>query len=169
MSVAGQIEAVLFASGESIPVKKLAEAAGVSGAEVKDAISALKEKYANGGGLTLVEQEGGFRLTTKKEYAEAIDRYFTGGRRKGLSNAALEVLAIIALRQPVTRSEIDEMRGVSSDSIVQQLIRRELIMCSGKLDAIGSPGLYRTTDKFLEVFQLQGLEELPSVDELMLL
>lgn len=164
----GALEAILFAAGEAVSVKKLCDVFERTPGELKKAIAAFREKLEKDGGLELLEVDGGYRLTTKKAYSEYLDRFFNGGKRKGLSNAALEVLAIIAMKQPVTKAEIEEMRGVSSDSIVQHLLRRELIYCSGRLDKIGNPSHYSTTEKFLEVFELGSLDELPNIDEWML-
>lgn len=162
------IECVLFASGEPVSPKKLAEILECGVRDVRRAISLLKERYEKSG-LEILETGEGIRLTTKKRYSVYIDRLFSNQKRRGLSNAALEVLAIIALRQPVTKAEIEEMRGVSADSLVQQLIRKDLIYCSGKLDKLGSPSHYSTTPKFLEVFELESLDQLPTLDDLRLL
>lgn len=166
--ILGAVEAILFAAGEAVTSKKLCDVFECTPSKLKEVLAALREKLEYSGGLELLEVDGGYRLTTKKEYSEYLDRFFNGGKRKGLSNAALEVLAIIAMKQPVTKAEIEEMRGVSSDSIVQHLLKRELIYCSGKLDKIGNPSHYSTTDKFLEVFDLISLDELPNIDEWML-
>lgn len=162
------LEAIFFASGEAVTLKKLCDVLELGSSEIKKNIAELKSRLEESGGLELLEMDGGYRLTTKKKYSEYIERYVNGGKKKGLSNAALEVLAIIATRQPVTKAEIEEMRGVSSDSLVQHLLRRELIYCSGKLDKIGNPSHYSTTEKFLEVFELNSLDELPAMDDLVL-
>lgn len=166
--ILGAIEAILFAAGEAVTVKKFCDILEIAPSELKKKIAEVKARLETAGGLELLEIDGGYRLTTKKIHSEYIDRYFNRGKRRGLSNAALEVLAIIAMKQPVTKAEIEDMRGVSSDSLVQHLLQRELIYCSGKLDKIGNPSRYSTTEKFLEVFELDSLDVLPSIDELML-
>ncbi len=162
------VEALLFASGEAVSLKKLAEVAGVGLRRTKKAVTELSAKYSACGGIALFESEEGFRLATKKEYSDYIDRMFGSPKRRGLSSAALEVLAIIALRQPVTRAEIEEMRGANPDSLVQQLLKKELIYCSGKLDKLGNPGQYSTTAKFLEMFELKSLGDLPPIEDFIL-
>lgn len=159
------LEAVLFASGEEVSFKRLAEVLSVGMRKLKSLLRDLKERHREGG-LEILQGEGGVRMATRKKYSPYIDILFSNPKRRGLSDAALEVLAIIALRQPVTKAQIEEMRGVSSDSALRQLIRRELIYCSGTSDRIGSPMRYSTTPKFLEVFNLKTLEELPSIDDI---
>lgn len=163
------LEALLFASGDAVSAKKLADAAGVDVKSAKKALAELAKTYKERGGLAIIESESGYQLVTKKEFSDYIDRLFENPRRRGLSNAALEVLAIIALRQPVTRAEIEEMRGTNSDAMVQQLLKKELVYCSGKLDKLGSPSQYSTTEKFLEAFDLSSLSELPPIDDFLLI
>lgn len=160
------LEALLFAAGDGAPTKKICEILGVKEKALMGAVKLYNERECTG--LEIVKSEKLLRLSTKREHSEIIEQFFNT-KAQGLSKAALEVLAIIALRQPVTRAEIEEMRGVSSDSIVNNLLKRELIYCSGQLDKIGKPMLYSTTEKFLEVFSLESLDQLPKLDELLLL
>ncbi len=159
------LEVLLFANGEALSSKKIATILEVKTKVVHELVASLNNKYnETSSGLTIYKDDDDYRLTTKRSYAKYLDLLFENTRNKGLSNAALEVLAIIAVSQPITRAEIDTMRGVSSGSLVQMLTARELIYCSGTLEKIGKPKAYSTTKKFLEVFELSSLDELPKIN-----
>ncbi len=160
------LEVLLFASGEALSDKKIAKILDVKPKVVHELVASLDTKYREtNSGLTIYQDDNDYRLTTKRSYAKYLDVLFEHTRNKGLSNSALEVLAIIAVSQPITRAEIDTMRGVSSGSIVQMLVARELIYCSGTLEKIGKPKTYSTTKKFLEVFELSSLDDLPKIND----
>lgn len=114
----------------------------------------------------IVEFAGGFQFATRKEYGELVHRLYRSKTRKRLSNAAMEALAVIAYKQPVTKPEIEQIRGVNSGEIVNSLIEKNLVRIAGRSEALGKPLLYATTDEFLKVFGLRGLEELPKLREL---
>lgn len=164
------LECLLFASGEVLTRKKLAEILCVKGKTLEIVIDLLKMDYADPGrGLTVIDEDGGLRIATKRSLSFYLDKLFSNTRKKGLSNAALEVLAIVALRQPTTKSIIEELRGCNCDGAIQTLLKRELIESSGKSAKIGSPQLYVTTKKFLTTFELESLDDLPNPEELILI
>ena len=158
-------EAILFASGESVPREAIAESLEITEEEVEKLYEALKGKYGDGG-ISVIRLENDFQLTTKKEYYEYVRRVTEPKRNTPLSNAALEVLSIIAYKQPVTRSQVDYIRGVDSSSSMSRLINCGLIEAIGVSDAPGRPSLYATTKEFLRVFGLETLADLPDIGEL---
>ncbi|MGE5731059.1 MAG: SMC-Scp complex subunit ScpB [Gemmatimonas sp.] len=167
-SLAKLLEAALFASGRPIATEELAVLdPDVSRAELQAALDELRERYdVDGHGVELLEIAGGWQILTRAEYTEAIERAQLAARPARLSGAALETLAIIAYRQPISRSEIEEIRGVAVGSVLKSLHERGLIDVVGRAEGLGRPLLYGTTPVFLEHFALRHLEELPRADEL---
>lgn len=159
------LEAILFASGESVPIKDIAEALEITEEELLGLFEKLKEKYSESG-IRAIRIDDELQLSTKKEYYEYVRRVTEPKRNTPLSHAALEVLSIVAYKQPVTRSQIDYIRGVDSSSSLSRLIMCGLIEQSGTSDAPGRPSLYSTTKEFLRVFGMENLEELPDLGEL---
>lgn len=157
-------EAILFASGESVPASELAAALELSEDELTECMKELKERCQDGG-IGLIRVGDDYQLTTKKQYYEYVRRITEPKRQAPLSHAALEVLSIVAYKQPVTRSQIDYIRGVDSASSMSRLIASELIEVVGTSDAPGRPSLYGTTKEFLRVFGLEDLTELPDLGE----
>jgi segregation and condensation protein B len=159
------IEALVFAADGPIKVERLAEAADVTVADVKEAIEALEADYAeNPRGFFLQEVAGGYQLRTLPEYADFL-RKLGRSRPFKFSRPALETLAIVAYRQPVTRSEIEYLRGVDSGSVLKTLMEKHLIRILGKKDVPGKPMIYGTTNEFLELFGLPDLSSLPTLSE----
>lgn len=158
-------EAILFASGESVSGKDIASSMEITEKEVYDIYIALKEKYKYSG-INVIKIDEDYQLSTKKEYYEYVRKVIEPKRNAPLSNAALEVLSIVAYKQPVTRSQIDYIRGVDSSSAMSRLITCGLIEVIGTSDAPGRPSLYSTTKEFLRVFGLESLSELPEIGEL---
>ncbi len=163
------IEALIFVSDGPLTVGAIAlmlEQDGVTKADVETAVEELKTKYANdpASGITLNEVAGGFQFRTKTATAQFILRLNIPKPSK-LSQQSLETLAIIAYRQPVVRSEIEDIRGVDSGGVLKTLLERGLIKIIGKRDEAGSPLIYATTSKFLEMFNLGSLHELPTLRE----
>ena len=157
------IEAVLFAWGEPIPLEKLAAIVEVPAQQLKLLLGELKETMASPErGLTIVEVAGGYQICTKPELAEVIERLNDPHETK-LSPAALETLAIIAFKQPITRQEIENIRGVKIDRVLNTLVERRLIREQGRKEAVGRPILYGTTLEFLQCFGLKCLKDLPSI------
>lgn len=164
MSPLAQIESLLFVSGdEGISVADLSAATGLMRPAVLATLERLAQKYAadEASALELMVNDTTYRLVTKEAASDLVKRYFENPLSTSLSPASLEVLAIIAYRQPITRIEIDEIRGVQSASTVQKLVLRRLVEDAGRLDEPGRPKLYQTSDYFLDYFGLEQLAELP--------
>ncbi|MBO5294823.1 MAG: SMC-Scp complex subunit ScpB [Clostridia bacterium] len=163
------IEAILFAAGYPMRYDKLAEVLSLSVKDVKTMVRAMSEHFAKedtNHGIQLLMYPTTCQLTTKEQYAPYI-REALGIRRGGnLSASSMEVLAVVAYNQPVTRSFIDLVRGVDSSYAVNSLLDKGLIEAAGRLDAPGRPMLYVTTDKFLRVFGINSLDELPETEAL---
>ncbi len=161
------IEAILYAAGHSVTYAKLSEVLGVQVRELRQLISHMSEKYNSAKskrGIALIMYDDGCQFCTKEAFAPYI-REALGIRRGGnLSASSMEVLAIVAYNQPVTRSYVDTVRGVDSAYAMNSLIDKELIEAVGRLDAPGRPMLYGTTHNFLRVFGINSISELPSVE-----
>lgn len=158
-----RLEAVLFASPAPAGIEQLAEALEAAPAAVSEALKALASEYAQRG-LRLQLHQGRAQLTTAPEFADDIQRFLRLESRSRLSRAALEVLAIIGYRQPVTRPEIDSIRGVNSDTALKTLLRHGLIEEAGRSAGPGRPILYATGTEFLQHFGLASLDELPELE-----
>lgn len=160
-------EAVLFACGCAVPFDRIALAAGVSPEEIPPALEALKKEYASHfSAIELVLYQDSAQLVTKSEYGEIVRTALELRKNQPLSRAALEVLAVVAYNQPVTRAFIDKVRGVESPSVTASLAEKGLIEEVGRLDAPGHPILYGTTPVFLRTFGLSSIEELGTLPEL---
>ncbi len=155
-------EAVLFASGEPMSIERLSQVFEISPKEVMALAKALEEKYVeNGNGIELLTLENTYQIATKTEHAEYIKKAFDLKRRTPLSSAALEVLAVVAYNQPVTRAFIEQVRGVDCSGVITTLLEKGLIEERGRLELPGKPLLYGTTKNFLRCFSLSDLSELP--------
>lgn len=160
------LEAVLFASGEPIKLERLAEAVEAGVDITEQALLELSAEYEKrNSGIELLRLENKYQLATRPEYADCIKRAMEEKRQAPLSQAALEVLAIIAYNQPVTKSFIEQVRGVDCSGVISSLLRRELIEEAGRLDLPGRPLLYCTTTNFLRTFCISSLDELPPLPE----
>jgi len=159
------VEALLFASDTPVEAERIQEVLDLGSAEEARAlILDLKARYeADDRGLQIVEVGGGFRMVTRPEVAPWLVRLAKSRTRSRLSRSALETLAIVAYRQPVSRPEIDMVRGVNSEAVLEGLLDRRLIRIAGRKDAPGRPFLYETTREFLVAFGLRDLSELPQV------
>jgi segregation and condensation protein B len=158
------IEALLFAAERPVPLEKLAQVAELTPEAAIAEIEALKQEKEAIGALQLVEIAGGFQFVTKPEFATYIRR-LRDEKKQRLSRAAFEVMAIVAYRQPVTRGDIDQLRGVESAGPLQFLLERKLVALAGRKEAPGRPWLYQTTPLFLEQFGLKSLDDLPELEE----
>ena len=163
------LEALLFAAEEPLNAKEVHESIpDVVSKNVPPYIQALDDWYSeNRRGLTVQRVAGGWRLATRPEFADVIRRHLRGKIKGRLSRASLETISIIAYRQPVSRPEVDQMRGVDSSPVIRNLIERELIRIVGRAEAPGRPILYSTTEKFLEYFGLENLGSLPKPEEIL--
>ena len=156
------VEAMLFASGEPIAAEKLAEALEIEEPVMERLLLKMQDAYAQPeSGLCLLCLENRWQLATKTQFAPQIKKILDGRRNAPLSAAALEVLTIIAYNQPVSRSFIEQVRGVDSSHTVSSLVEKDLIEEAGRLDLPGHPVSFRTTDNFLRVFGLRSLSDLP--------
>ena len=161
------LEALLFASDTPLGAARLKSILEVGGAEIREAIEALNADYSEQGrSFSIMELGGGWQLVTRPEYSPLIRKLYREKRFVRLSKAALEVLAIIAYRQPVTRIEIEEIRGVQVSSVLGTLSERNLITVVGRSDSLGNPILYGTTREFLNYMGLKGLHQLPALPDL---
>jgi segregation and condensation protein B len=162
------VEGLLFAAGdEGLSLQQIASVLEIKEEQAKEIVFALKEEYELGQrGIQLVELAGVFQLATRKEHAPYLKKLVESPSSTSLSQAALETLAIIAYRQPITRAEIEEIRGVKSDKPIQTLMGKALIKEVGRAEGTGRPILYGTTKEFLDYFGLKTLEELPPLPEL---
>lgn len=159
------LEALLFVAGRPLTVDELAHALGLEAPLVEAAASCLAQRLDSTRGIELRRVAGGLQLVTRSEHAWAVER-LNPPRRARLSTAALEVLAVIAYRQPITRAEIEAIRGVNSESPLETLTEYGLITEVGRKEAPGRPILYGTTPEFLEAFGLNDLTDLPPLDAL---
>ena len=161
------LEAILFVSHEPVSFEELVEAFGE---DEKDAVAAQLEEIkrdldAKAGGFILEQAAGGWRFATRAEHDSILKKYFATKGENRLSIAALETLAIIAYRQPVTAPEVSDIRGVNSTGVIRTLLERRMIRVSGRKNVVGSPFLYRTTKDFLVHFGLNDIRDLPRLEE----
>ncbi|HOQ38094.1 MAG TPA: SMC-Scp complex subunit ScpB [Acetivibrio sp.] len=159
----GIIEGILFASGDRVPLEKISSVTGIDKKTIKLVINNMIVNYNNNPsrGITIREISNGYQMCSKPEYYDYIKQLFEPKQKSGLSQAALETLAIIAYNRPITKSRIESIRGVNSDSAVARLLERNLIKEAGRLDAPGKPVLYETTDEFFRSFGFKGDSDLP--------
>ena len=161
------IEALLFASGKPVNINTLCEVTGEEKQQVKDAVVELKQKLLTGEhGIQLIEINDSYQLATLEKYYEPITKMLDSRPKPSLSQAALEVLAIIAYNPKITRAELEKIRGVSSDSALNRLIEYDLVEEAGRMDAPGRPAMYRTTEEFLRMFGYRSLKDLPELPKL---
>lgn len=167
-ALAAQVEAVLFLASSPVSERELRDVLGASGAAVSSALDELGRHLDEGHGLTLRALAGGWTLATDPALADVLARFRDTAQRgrTRLTRAAVETLAIVAYEQPVTRSEVEEIRGARSERVLARLLSYGLVRLAGRKKAVGSPLLYRTTPRFLEAFGLDAIADLPSLDEL---
>ncbi len=162
------LESVLFVSGEPMKLKNIAEILECSNNFAKKLLKEMMFMYEeNNRGIKLVNMNDEYQLVTKPSNSDYVIKILKTSGRQALSQASLETLAIIAYKQPITRIDVDEIRGVKSDSAVSKLLEKKLIKESGRMDAPGRPILYTTTEEFLKNFNLQNIKELPSLESIM--
>ncbi len=161
------IEALIFSSDSPLSVQRLKEILpDFSPKELKTAIEFLNDHYQKSGrSFEIKEIAGGYQMFTLPEYATYLEQLYQGKQKSRLTQKALETLAIIAYKQPITKHEIEDIRGVNADGVVKNLISRDLITISGRAQAPGSPFLYKTTRQFLDYFGLSTLDDLPKLKE----
>ncbi|PKK87877.1 MAG: SMC-Scp complex subunit ScpB [Candidatus Wallbacteria bacterium HGW-Wallbacteria-1] len=163
--LAGIIEGILFGAGDGVSMSELCRCLDKPVSEVQFAMEILRQDYqSKARGIRLVQIKDSYQLSTKPDYYGYIKEITRHQEKTGLSRAALETLAIIAYRQPVTRLAVDELRGVSSSSAIQRLLDRGLICDGGRLEAPGRPILYKTTNAFLKTMGFTSLKEIPEFE-----
>lgn len=162
------VEALLFASDQPLDVETLAEALGDRGVpDVRALVEELRREFeASGRGVSLEELAGGYQVLSHRDCAPWVERMLRSRRRVRLSRAGLESLAIVAYRQPITKTEIDSIRGVDSGGVLHTLLERNLIAIKGRSKGIGRPLLYATTPEFLSYIGINDLADLPELKEL---
>lgn len=161
------IEAILFLAGTSVSKNEIQEKFNVSPLEIEEAVSKIKQKF-NDSGIILIEVENKIQFSTNQKYADEISLVLNPIREREFSQSMLEVASIIAYKQPITRLEVEKIRGVSSEYAISSLLKQEIIEVVGRKDAIGKPYLFGTTENFLKKFNLKHIEDLPNYEELVL-
>ena len=162
-----ELEAILFVSGNGLEKSYIAETLNIKEKELDKVIEKLQEKYSGDCGIRLIQYKGKIQFASNPEYSISVETLLNPVKEKALSKATLETVAIIAYKQPITRLEIEQIRGVNSDYAIQVLMEHKIIDVVGRKDAVGKPLLFGTTDEFLKRFNLNSLEELPDYDQLL--
>lgn len=158
------IESMLFAAGREVSTKELMNVLEVSSDDIEKIIFNMKAEYeARNSGIEIIKIEDSYQMCTRKDYYEYIYPLFDNRAKPNISNAALETLSIIAYNPNVTRAEIEAIRGVNADGTVYKLLEFDLIEEAGKLDAPGRPTMYKVTNKFMKMFGISSLDELPEL------
>ena len=161
------VEAIMFVAGNGVAIKDIAEKLELEEQEVLDAVEILKQKYNEDSGIQIITYKNKIQFCTNPELADPISVVLNPIRERALTKTALETVAIIAYQQPITRLEIENIRGVSSDYAIQLLLTHNLIEVVGRKDVVGKPLHFGTTDEFLKRFELESLEQLPKYEELL--
>jgi len=166
--LAARIEALLFASDTPLSIGRISTITGESSTRtIKEAVGLLEEFYrSNGRSFGIVEVAGGYQIATLPEFSSTVSMLFKSRRKARLSQAALETLAIVVYRQPISRAGIEAIRGVNCDGVLATLTERELIAITGRGEGLGRPFLYSTTSKFLEYLGLKDIRDIPDMEEL---
>lgn len=157
-------EAILFAAGEAVDIKSLASALEQDTKTIKMVMANLADKY-NNRGMQIIQVGESYQMCTNADCFDSIKKLYQAPQRKTLSTTLLETLAIVAYRQPVTKGQIEEIRGVSADHAVNKLVEYNLVQEVGRLDAPGKPILFGTTDEFLRYFGFKNIETMPPLQE----
>ena len=160
-----QIEAILFTMGESVEITEIAKALELKPGEVKKIVKSMQEKMNDSSrGTKIIELDGAYQMCTKPEMYEALIRVAKQPRKQVLTDVLMETLSIIAYKQPITKSEIERIRGVKSDFAVNKLVEYELVQEVGRMDTPGRPLLFGTTEEFLRRFGVESADSLPMVN-----
>lgn len=161
------IEVLLFIAGEPISLNKISQILEIKQTTAMNLVLELKKEYWEAQkGIDIIEISNGYQMCTRHEYSPWINKLKKQRKENKLSPSALESIAIIAYKQPITRIEIDNIRGVNSIGVIQTLLEKKLIKIMGRKDIVGKPLLYGTTSEFLKIFGLSNLSALPQIDEL---
>lgn len=166
INISAAIEAILFASGASVEISRIAQTLEISEEQVEEHIRALIDDYnASQRGITMIRLKDSYQMVSRKEYAPQIRTVMDLYRNTPLSQAALEVLAVVAYNQPVTKAFVEQVRGVDCSGVIGSLTAKGLVEEKGRLELPGRPLLYGTTENFLRCFNISSLEELPPLPE----
>jgi len=161
------IEAVMFAYSEPISIEELNNIINeeLSRKEIELMLNSLMDEYReNSRGIQIIKLEDKYQMTTNKDYSDFIKKVLEPKKKKSLSQATLETLTIIAYKQPITKVEVEDIRGVKCDRAIQTLLENELIKEAGRLERIGKPIIYKTTNEFLKLLSIETLEDLPPLE-----
>lgn len=166
-TIKSAFESMMFTWGEPLDAKTAGEVFDISKNEAYECFKELQAEYEQEGrGIVIREVNGAFQFVTREENADYIERLCTPVKAKKLSQSALEVLAIVAYRQPVTKGEIEAIRGIKCDRVMEGLMNKNLVEAVGRSEAVGRPVLYGTTDTFLKNFGFASIKELPEIDDI---
>lgn len=166
LNVKAAIEAILFANGSSVETKRIAQALEITESQAEEHLSALIDDYNSANrGITIIKLDDAYQMVSCKEYAPQIRTVMDLRRNTPLSQAALEVLAVVAYNQPVTKAFVEQVRGVDCSGVIGSLTAKGLVEEKGRLELPGRPLLYGTTENFLRCFNINSLEELPPLPE----
>lgn len=166
-TIKSAFESMMFTWGEPLEAKMAADVFNISKQDAYDYFKELQEEYEQEGrGIVIREVNGAFQFVTTEENAEYIERLCTPVKAKRLSQSALEVLAIVAYKQPVTKGEIEAIRGIKCDRVMEGLVNKNLVEAVGRSEAIGRPVLYGTTNTFLKNFGFTSIKDLPQIDDI---
>lgn len=166
-TVKSAIESMMFIWGKPLDIKDVAEIFNIDKKIIYDYCKELQAEYEQDGrGIVIREVNRSFQFVTRKENLDYIERLCTPVKHKKLSQSALEVLAIVAYKQPVTKGEIESVRGIKCDRVIEGLVKKKLVAEVGRSDSVGRPVLYGTTDEFLKKFGFETLRELPSIEDI---
>ncbi|MEG1311503.1 MAG: SMC-Scp complex subunit ScpB [Romboutsia sp.] len=161
------IESVMFAYGDPISIKELNYIINedLASKEIESMLYSLMKEYEeNNRGIQIIKLEDKYQMTTNKEYAIFIKKILEPKKKKSLSQATLETLTIVAYKQPITKVEIEDIRGVKCDKVLQTLLENDVIVEAGRLNKIGKPIIYKTTNEFLKLLSIEKLEDLPPIE-----
>ncbi len=166
-TIKSAIESMMFVWGEPLAIKDIADIFNVDKKEIYEACKELQEEYEQEGrGIVIREVNKSFQFVTRKENLGYIERLCTPVRRRRLSQSALETLAIVAYKQPVTKGEIEAVRGIRCDRVLEGLMAKNLVTIVGRAETVGRPNLYGTTNEFLKQFEFESLKDLPKIEDL---
>ena len=166
-TIKSAIESMMFVWGKPLDIKDVADVFNIDKKEIYEYFKELQEEYEQEGrGIVIREVNKSFQFVTRKENLDYIERLCTPVKHKRLSQSALEVLAIVAYKQPVTKGEIEAVRGIRCDRVIEGLAKKNLVADVGRSDAVGRPILYGTTDEFLKQFGFETLKELPAIEDI---
>ena len=166
-AIKSAMESMMFVWGKPLDIKDVADVFNIDKKEIYEYFKELQEEYEQEGrGIVIREVNKSFQFVTRKENLDYIERLCTPVKHKRLSQSALEVLAIVAYKQPVTKGEIEAVRGIRCDRVIEGLAKKNLVAEVGRSDAVGRPILYGTTDEFLKQFGFETLKELPAIEDI---